>query len=59
MTLISEYLAAASSPDASADALAIINVGKFQVGVWVRHWTHNLLLIYFFSKREHKLKLIA
>ena len=27
MALISDYLAAASSPDASADALAIINIG--------------------------------
>ena len=27
MVLISEYLAADSSPDASADALAIINLG--------------------------------
>ena len=30
MELISEYLAADTSPDASADALAIINVGKFK-----------------------------
>ena len=28
MPLISEYLAADSSPDASADALAIINIGE-------------------------------
>ena len=28
MVLISEYLAADSSPDASVDALAIINIGK-------------------------------
>ena len=28
MELISEYLAADTSPDASADALAIINIGK-------------------------------
>ena len=28
MALISEYLAADSSPDASADALAIINIGN-------------------------------
>ena len=27
MVLISDYLAAASSPDVSADALAIINIG--------------------------------
>ena len=27
MALISEYLAADTSPDASADALAIINIG--------------------------------
>ena len=31
MALISEYLAADSSPDASADALAIINIGS---GSW-------------------------
>ena len=29
MELISEYLAADTSPDASADALAIINIGKY------------------------------
>ena len=29
MALISEYFAADSSPDASADALAIMNIGKF------------------------------
>ena len=29
MALISDYLAAASSPDASADALAIINIGCY------------------------------
>ena len=28
MALISDYLAAASSPDASADALAIVNIGE-------------------------------
>ena len=28
MELFSEYLAADTSPDASADALAIINIGK-------------------------------
>ena len=28
MPLISDYFAAASSPDVSADALAIINIGR-------------------------------
>ena len=32
MPLISEYLAADSSPDASADALAVINIGFVKLG---------------------------
>ena len=41
IALISEYFAADSSPEASADALAIINIGKFQM-------FHTLLLVSIF-----------
>ena len=43
MELISEYLAADTSPDASADALALINIGNFT-------WTENFIFNYLIEK---------
>ena len=55
MALISEYLAADSSPDASADAVAIINVGSMRISLCIPenastcvHCVFNIVIIFLF-----------